>query len=76
MSVRFEMGKSDHQTLFLQDEFIEKIKKPIKHAEAGKTIKLDKTRQKDFFRFRSFQIELKEEAGDVTLKGVISFYFH
>lgn len=48
MKVRFEVGKSDDQTLLTENEFIEKIDKSIKQADSGKTKKLAKNEQKQF----------------------------
>lgn len=46
MKVRFEIGKSDEETLLSEDEFIAKIDKSILQADSGKTKKLTKDQQK------------------------------
>ncbi len=46
MKVRFEIGRSDEQTLLSENEFIAKIDKSIKQADSGQTIKLAKDKQK------------------------------
>lgn len=48
MKVRFEIGKSDEETLLSEDEFIAKIDKSILQADSGKTKKLTKDQQKKF----------------------------
>lgn len=48
MKVRFEIGKSDDQTLLIENELIAKIDKSIQQAELGKTKVLDKEQQKQF----------------------------
>lgn len=48
MKVRFEVGKSEDQTLLTENEFIEKIDKSIKQADSGKTKKLSQNEQKQF----------------------------
>jgi hypothetical protein len=48
MKVRFEVGKSDEQTLLTEDEFIAKIDKSIKQAESGRTKNLAQNKQKQF----------------------------
>ena len=48
MKVRFEVGKSDDQTLLTENEFIEKIDKSIQQADSGKTKKLAQSEQKQF----------------------------
>ncbi len=48
MKVRFEVGKSDDQTLLTENEFIEKIDKSIQQADSGKTKKLAQNEQKQF----------------------------
>ena len=48
MKVRFEVGKSDQETLLSESEFISKIDQSILQAASGKTKKLSKTEQKQF----------------------------
>lgn len=48
MKVRFEVRKSDDETLLSESEFFAKIDKSIKQAETGKTKKLTKDQQKQF----------------------------
>lgn len=48
MKVRFEVGKSDDQTLLTENEYIEKIDKSIQQADSGKTKKLAQNEQKQF----------------------------
>ena len=48
MKVRFEVKKSDDQTLLSESEFFAKIDKSVKQAESGKTKKLTKDQQKQF----------------------------
>ena len=48
MKVRFEVGKSDDQTLLTENEFIEKIDKSIQQSDSGKTKKLAQNEQKQF----------------------------
>ena len=48
MKVRFEIKKSDNQTLLTENEFLKKIDKSIKQAESVKTKKLTKVQQKQF----------------------------
>lgn len=48
MRVRFEVGKSDKQTLLSHNEFIAKIDKSIKQAESRQIRNLTKDEQKGF----------------------------
>jgi hypothetical protein len=48
MKIRFEIGKSNDETLLSEEEFINKIDKSIKQADAGKTKKLSNKDQKEF----------------------------
>lgn len=48
MKVRFEVGRSDDETLLSENEFIAKIDKSIKQAESGNTKKLTEDQQKEF----------------------------
>jgi hypothetical protein len=48
MKVRFEMVKSEDNTLLSENEFYAKIDKSIKEAESGKTKILPKNKQKEF----------------------------
>lgn len=48
MKVRFEVGRSDENTLLSESEFIAKIDKSIKQAESGRTKKLTQNEQKQF----------------------------
>jgi len=48
MKVRFEIEKSDEDTLLSESEFISKIDKSIDQAESGKTRTLTKEQQKKF----------------------------
>ncbi|WP_281227434.1 DUF2683 family protein [Flavobacterium aquiphilum] len=48
MKVRFEIEKSDEDTLLGESEFISKIDKSIEQAESGKTRTLTKEQQKKF----------------------------
>lgn len=48
MKVRFEIGKSEEETLLSENEFIAKIDKSILQADSGKTKKLTKDQQKKF----------------------------
>ncbi len=48
MKVRFEVGKSEQQVLFTENEYIAKIDKSLKQAKSGKTNKLGKDQQKEF----------------------------
>jgi len=48
MKVRFEVRKSDDETLLSESEFLAKIDKSIQQAETGKTKQLTKDQQKQF----------------------------
>ncbi len=48
MKVRFEVGKSNQETLLSEIEFISKIDQSILQAASGKTKKLTQTEQKQF----------------------------
>jgi hypothetical protein len=48
MKIRFEMVKSDDNTLLSQEDYYAKIDKSIKEAESGKTKILTKDKQKEF----------------------------
>lgn len=48
MKIRFEMVKSDDNTLLSEEDYYAKIDKSIKEAESGKTKILTKDKQKEF----------------------------
>jgi hypothetical protein len=48
MKVRFEVMKSDDESLLSEAEFFAKIDKSIQQAETGKTKKITKDQQKQF----------------------------
>jgi hypothetical protein len=48
MKVRFEVGKSNQETLLSESEFVAKIDQSILQAASGKTKKLTQTEQKQF----------------------------
>lgn len=48
MEIRFEFVKNNKNTLFTEKEYFEKIDNSIEQANAGKTKKIPRNKQKEF----------------------------